>query len=466
MKRYAWLPLIIGLCAAGNSLIADDAAEGESGTAMLVQIDGAIGPATSGFIESSLEQARTDGSKLVIIEMDTPGGLDSSMRDIIKAILASPVPVATYVHPRGARAASAGTYILYASHIAAMTPATNLGAATPVAIGGAPPEQDPASDDKTEDETGDDDETGQENEDQSNTPLPDTAMERKAVNDAVAYIRGLAETRGRNADWAEDAVRMASSLTATRALEQNVIDIVAEDLADLLQQIDGRVVEIDGEDMTLATTGLVVERKEPDWRTRLLGIITNPTLAYGLLLIGIYGLMFEGYNPGAIVPGVVGAICLLLALFAFQLLPVNYAGLALILLGIILIVAEAFVPSFGALGLGGIVAFVIGSVILIDTDVPGFAIARSLIAGIALVGSLTLFGIIYFAVSIRKRPVVSGIEEMRNAVGEAREDFDRQGSIFIHGELWNARSDVSVSKGQKLRVLEIDGLSLKVEPVD
>ena len=334
-RRRRWL----GVVALALTCVAFGAAQeipvaAKPKVALLLTIRDAIGPATSSFFVRTLEDARKRNARLLLLEMDTPGGLDSAMREMIQAILASPVPVAIYVSPSGSRAASAGTYLLYASHIAAMAPATNLGAATPVQIGGTPPE--PSSDDKRKDEAEESD--------------PGSAMERKAVNDSIAYIRGLAELRGRNADWAESAVRYAASLTATAALEQKVIDIVATDVADLLQQMDGRVVKLHAGEATLDTDGLVVERVEMDWRTQLLAVITNPNVAYLLMLIGVYGLLLEGYNPGSVLPGVVGAIAILLALYAFQVLSVNYAGLGLIVLGIALMIAEAFAPSFGVLG--------------------------------------------------------------------------------------------------------------------
>ena len=437
--------------------------------ALLLTVQDAIGPATANFIVRGIERGEEEGAALVVIELDTPGGLDSSMRAIIQKLLGATVPVAVYVWPQGARAASAGTYILYASHIAAMAPATNLGAATPVAIGGSPPP--PGGDAPAPEDTpaGSDDADGQDGENGADErspapPVPGTASERKAINDAVAYIRSLAERRGRNADWAERAVRQAESLSAAQALELGVIDIVARDLNDLLTQIDGRELEMPSGAITLATEGLVIERVEADWRTRFLAVVSNPTIAYFLLLVGIYGLILEGYNPGAVLPGVVGAISLLRALFALQVLPVNYVGLALILLGVILIIAEFFVPSFGALGIGGVAAFVFGSIILMDTDVPGFGISMGLIASIATVASLSLLGIVWLAMRSRHRPVVSGSEQMVGAAVVALEDFVGEGAVRLYGERWRARSPVAVHRGQRLRVTGVEGLLLHVEP--
>ncbi len=350
---------------------------------VLIPVDDAIGPATSDYFVRALEDAAESGARLVVVTLDTPGGLDTAMRDMIQAMLASTVPVVVYVSPNGARAASAGTYLVYASHVAAMAPATNLGAATPVQIGGSPGGARPPVPDDNPPAA---DEGKGDGEDKKPAPAPSDALERKAVNDAVAYIRSLAELRGRNADWAETAVREGASLSAGEALKQGVIDLVADDLPALLKALDGRVVRLPSGEVTLQTAGLPLRAVEPDWRTRVLSLITNPNVAYLLMLIGIYGLLLEGYNPGAVLPGVVGAISLLLALFAFQVLSVNFAGLALIALGVLLIIAESFAPSFGALGLGGIVAFVIGSVMLLDRDVPGFGIAWQLIGGMALAG--------------------------------------------------------------------------------
>jgi membrane-bound serine protease (ClpP class) len=468
--------LLSAVCIGGAALVAAQQSPPDEGSArpraVLLEIRGAIGPATSDYVVRGIEAAQAGGAALVILEMDTPGGLDSAMRDIIKAILNSAVPVATFVYPSGSRAASAGTYILFASHIAAMAPATNMGAATPVQIGGAPssPDDGTPAEPESDGEAGPADEES-DADDEARAPEPATdkkrsgsAMERKAVNDAVAYIRGLAERHGRNADWAERAVRDAATISARQAVEENVVDLVARDHADLLEQIDGRTITIGGDERTLDTGDMLIERVEPDWRTRLLSVITDPTVAYLLMLIGIYGLIFEGYNPGAIVPGVVGAISLLLALFAFQVLPVNYAGLALILLGIVLMIGEMFMTSFGALGIGGIIAFVIGSVILIDTDVPGFGVSRTLIASIALAGGLLLLAIIAFAVRLRNKPVVTGQEEMIGALATADSDFAERGRVRLYGELWNAHARAPVRQGEQVRVTAIDGLTLEVEP--
>jgi membrane-bound serine protease (ClpP class) len=449
-------------------------------SATVLEINGAIGPATSGYVVRGIESAQKAGSRLVVLEVDTPGGLDTSMRDIIRAILASSVPVVTYVAPSGARAASAGTYILYASHIAAMAPATNLGAATPVSIGGEPTPA-PAQEHKKPNDKGAENHptstnsstapantptsTASPTEPPPESPPPTTAMERKVVNDAVAYIRSLAELRGRNADWAEEAVRGAASLSATAALQQKVIDVIARDIPDLLAQIDGREVKIGDRSLKLATRDLAIERMKPDWRTQLLAIITHPTIAYGLMLIGIYGLLFEGYNPGAVFPGVVGTICLLLALFAFQILSVNYAGLALVALGIGMIIAEFFFPTFGSLGLGGLIAFVVGSLILFDTDVPGMNIALPLIGGIATVGGLLIVGIVYVAARSMRRPIVTGVQGMIGDSAEVVESFTGRGHVRYRGERWNARSHVELRAGQMARIVKVEGLTLWVEPL-
>jgi len=437
--RLLFLLLVTGL------LMHESVAAEPDRYVMQLSIEGAIGPSTSDYIERALEATSSGGVELVVLRMDTPGGLDTSMRTIIKAITTAPVPVASYVAPTGSRAASAGTYILYASNIAAMAPGTNLGAATPVQIGGISP---PAQDKETEAE-----------------PVKDAAK-NKAINDAAAYIRGLAKLRGRNQEWAEKAVREAASLSADEALQLGVIDLVANDMTDLLEKLDGREVTVQGVQRTLHTAGLPVRIIVPDWRTRLLGVITNPNVAYILLLIGIYGLILEFYNPGTFVPGTVGAICLLLALYSFQLLPINYAGMALILLGVALMIGEAFQPSFGMLGIGGVTAFIFGSIILINTDAPGFGIDLSVIFAFALSSVLIFVFVVGMAVKARRRPVVSGSEQMVGAEGTALADFDHEGQVFVHSEYWKAITPSPLHKGQQVRVIGMKGLTLQVEPLD
>ena len=454
------IPLLLALAALPGS------AQQPAAPVAVLAIEGGIGPATADFISRGLAKAHKSGAQLVVIMMDTPGGLDTSMRQIIKDILASPVPVATFVAPSGARAASAGTYILFASHIAAMAPGTNLGAATPVAMGGAPegepqgprPKSEPGRDGdagkgKDKDKTG---------EKEDKVPGNQDAMRSKQVNDASAYIRGLAQLRGRNAEWAEKAVRESVSLPATDALQMKVIDIVATDLTDLLKQVNGRKVSAGGGERTLDTAQAQVERIEADWRTKLLSVITDPSVAYILLLIGIYGLFFEFYNPGFVVPGVVGAIALVTALFALQMLPVSYAGLALLILGVAFMVAEAFMPSFGALGIGGAIAFVLGSVMLIDTDVPGYAVPWSVVAAVTAASAFFILVVVGMAVKARQRPVVTGREELLGSVGEMVEDAVPEGFAFIRGENWRVRGAGALKKGQKVRVVGVRGLLLDV----
>jgi membrane-bound serine protease (ClpP class) len=422
-------------------------------TAVLLEVTGSISPASSDFVVRGIDKGAASGAELVVLRINTPGGLDSAMRSIVQAILASPIPVVGYVAPSGARAASAGTYILYACHVAAMAPGTNLGAATPVQIGGqgglptpAKPGSAPAPDSAEDDSDKDD------------------AMHRKLVNDAAAYLRSLAQLRGRNVAWTEDAVRAGASLSASDALEAGVVDLLAPSLDDLLRQLNGYQLTMDGNTQVLNTENMTVTVIEPDWRTRLLSVIADPNIAYILILIGIYGLIFEFYNPGFVLPGVAGAISLLLALFALQVLPVNYAGLALLMLGIVFMVAEAFAPSFGALGIGGLIAFVIGSVILIDTDVPGYGISLPLIITFTAISGVFFLGIIGMAVKARERPVVSGREELLNTQGTVLQDFDADGWIHIHGESWRARTGVPLKRGQHVRVIRIEGLTLHVEP--
>jgi membrane-bound serine protease (ClpP class) len=426
---------------------------------LVVPLAGAIGPASADFVGRSLSRAADENAQLLVLEIDTPGGLDRSMRQIIQDILASPVPVAAFVAPSGARAASAGTYILYASHIAAMAPGTNLGAATTVSTRmHSSPSPTPAApthqpSDAAKDKT------------DSNHASDEGTMTKKAVHDAAAYIRSLAQLRGRNVEWAERAVREAVSLSADEALAQHVIDLTARDVPELLTKLNGRKLVTTGGERILETSGAATTIVAPDWRTRFLAIITDPSVALMLLMAGIYGLFFEFWNPGLALPGVLGAICLLLGLFALQMLPVNYAGLALVLLGIAFIVAETFLPAYGSLGVGGIVAFAIGAVMLIDTDVPGFGVPYWLIATLATVTALFVFFVAGAAVKARRRPIVTGHEQLIGSIGVALDDLETEGWARVRSEQWRVTSPVPIKRGQRVRVTARSDLLLSVLPV-
>jgi membrane-bound serine protease (ClpP class) len=461
MRRISTLiiPLIAMLAVAAHAE--------PSGEAVLLDIKGAIGPATSDYVTRGLEKSAARGAAVTILRIDTPGGLDSAMRDIIKAILSSRQPTVGYVAPSGARAASAGTYILYSTHIAAMAPGTDLGAATPIQIGGPSPLNpfSPQPDETKEPgAAGDNGKKRALNRSQDDATPAHPTMRDKVINEAAAYIRSLADLHGRNAEWAEAAVREAVSLPSNEALNLNVINVIADDVPALLEKIDGHTVKVAGREQRLETAGLGVVTIEPDWRSELLAVITNPNVAYILLLVGIYGLVLEFYNPGVLVPGVTGTISLLVALYAFQLLPINYAGLGLLLVGIGLIVAEAFAPSFGVLGIGGVTAFVIGSIMLLDTDVPGFGISWMLIGSLALVSAGIFLVVLMLLMRARRRAVVTGPEEMVGASGEVVEWSAHDGWVRTHGEIWKARSSRALEAGRKVRVAEIDDLTLVVEP--
>lgn len=456
--------LALSACAAGAAI-----APVREGDVVVIPVVGAIGPATADFVTRSLAHAAKNRAQLAVIDLDTPGGLDTSMRQIIKAILASPVPVAAFVAPGGARAASAGTYIVYASHIAAMAPGTNLGAATPIQLAGPgmgagePTPKSATERGKPTDPTS------------ARAPAPDTQSTetRKQIDDAAAYIRGLAQLRGRNATWAEHAVREAVSLSATEALAQHVIDLTAPDLPELLTKLDGRTVDTANGPHKLTTAHARFVTLEPDWRSDVLGVVTAPNVALILLTIGMYGLFFEFANPGFVLPGVAGVICLLIGLFALQLLPISYTGLALIFLGIAFLIAEAFLSTFGTLGFGGIIAFAAGALMLIDTDQPGYGIPVSTIAAISAVGGVFVFFVSSFAYRARRRPVVSGGEALIGSVGEiidaalapaenAATSAASTGWARVHGERWHVCACVPLAAGTRVRVTGRHGLTLDV----
>ena len=420
------------------------AVSAQAAPVVVLQVKDAIGPASADYIMRGIDKAHETGAGLVVIELDTPGGLDTSMRQIIQAILASPVPVATYVSPEGARAASAGTFILYASHVAAMAPSTTLGAATPVAVG-APGGGGGAQPDR-------------------GASAPTDIMSAKQIHDAAAFIRSLAQQRGRNAEWAERAVREAVSLTASEALRESVIDVVARNVPELLAQIDGRRVQVRSGELVLSTRGAPVEVLPPDWRQRLLSVIANPSFALLLMTLGIYGLIFEFSSPGFGVPGVVGAIFLLLALFSLQMLPVNYAGLALLMLGIGLMAAEVVTPAFGVLGVGGAIAFVTGGILMFDRDVPGFGIPVPLLIGLAAMSALSIIGGGSMALRARRRAVETGVEQMIGATAVVLESAGHESWARVHGERWRVHSDVPLASGQRVRVKALRGLILDVVP--
>jgi membrane-bound serine protease (ClpP class) len=449
MMRQRLASMLVALCAAliAVALPAGHAAAAER--AIVLEINGAIGPPIADYLARELNAARSSEARLIVLRMNTPGGLDTSMRQIISAILASPVPVATYVAPNGARAASAGTYIAYASSIAAMAPGTNIGAATPVQIGGSPLFP---SDQKSKDQK--DAKPGE----------PADTETRKIINDAIAYIRSLAALNSRNADWAADAVRSAASLPAAEALSLHVIDVIADDIPDLLRKIDGREVTIGGKPQRLATAGLEVEIRPPDWQTELLMLVTNPNVAFILMLIGVYGLIFEFFNPGAVAPGLIGAISLLVAFYALAFMPINYAGAALVLFGVALMIAEVHIGAFGALGVGGIAAFIIGAVMMFPAQVPGFSLSHGVVAVTAL-GSAALLLLALAAVLRRRRPVVTGHEALIGAEGEAVSWQDGEGRVRVKGEIWLARSDAALAAGSRVKIVGRDGLVLRVQDI-
>lgn len=410
-------------------------------TVPVISISGAIGPAVGDYVIKQIQLANQQPNvPALLMTIDTPGGLVSSLRDINQTILASNIPILCLVHPQGARAASAGTFILYACHIAAMAPATTLGAATPVSIGGG----------------------GAPNQPQEKPETP-TAMEKKVLNDSIAYIRSLAQLRGRNAEWAESAVRDAATLSASEAKEKNVINLIAESPEQLLLLLNGLTIKVADSQTTLDLSSVKLEHRAPDWRNQFMSTITNPNIAYLLLIIGFYGLLLEFYSPGFGVAGVVGAICLLVATYAFQMLPVNYVGIGLIVLGLGLLVAESLVPSFGILGFGGVVAFVLGSIFLFDSDIPELRISMSLIYSIAFTSAAFVMFVLRRVLQLRKSQVVSGIEDLIGSDAVVESTFEQQGYVRVNGERWAAQGNEHYSVGEVVVIEDIEGLTLKIK---
>jgi membrane-bound serine protease (ClpP class) len=411
---------------------------------LVVEIKGAISVAAQRQVSRAIEQARKENASAILIQLDTPGGLVSATRDIIRDIVAAPVPIIVYVSPSGARAASAGTFLVYASHLAAMAPGTNLGAATPVQMGGIPGVPQPKDDKK---------------------PAEPSAAEKKSINDVVALLRSLGQMRGRNLDFAEKAVRDAATLTGEEAQKQNVVEILGGSVAEILAQADGRKVTVAGKDHTLSTRDATTVKVVPDWRTQLLGVIADPNIAVILLLIGVYGLLFEFWTPGAIVPGVLGGICLLLAMIALSVLPVHYGALGLLLLGIALMIGEAFTPGIGVLGIGGLVAFLVGAFFLFEPEGADFDLRVSLpvIIGAAMASAGLSFFILGAAIKARARPSVVGGGDMLGARGTVLDWQRGQGHVRVMGEIWHARSDRDFKDGDTVRVRGRESLTLIVE---
>jgi membrane-bound serine protease (ClpP class) len=428
-------------------LVLSAAAAAAAPKVYVLDLDGAVGPVSADYLVRGLDRATDEGAAAIVLRIDTPGGLDSSMRKIIRAILSSPVPVIGFVARSGARAASAGTYLLYACEIAAMAPGTNAGAATPVALfggGSSAPESKPTTKGKPD------------------QVRPPNAEMTKITNDAVAYIRSLAKLHGRNADWAERSVRQAASLSYDEALKLNVIDLVADNLTDLLAKLNGRTVKMQGTARTLDLAGATVIRIVPGFRTRLLSVLTDPNIAFILLLAGVIGLVFEFSHPGIFAPGVLGSICLLLGLFALSIIPFDLAGLGLTVLGIGLMVAEAFVPSFGALGLGGLAAFVLGALMTFDT--PGYRLAWPVVAGAAIVTAGLFLLVLALLVRARRSPKTTGDATLLGAPAEVLDWAGGEGEVEALGERWRARADGLLAVGQRVRIVGRDGLTLRVEP--
>jgi membrane-bound serine protease (ClpP class) len=420
---------------------------------LITEVSGAIGVATVRQVSRAIDQARDQKAAALILRLDTPGGLVTSTRDLIQRIIASPVPVIVYVSPSGARAASAGTFLAYASHIAAMAPGTNIGAATPVEIGGVPGLPPPRPTDQNKEDR------------KAPATKQQTAAEQKAVNDVVALLRSLAQLRGRNAEWAEKATREAATLTAIEAQKEGVVEIVATTVDDLLAQVDGRKVTAGGAEIALATRNAKTEVITPDARTRLLSVISDPNLAFILLMIGVYGLLLEFWTPGTFVPGVIGGVSLILALIALSVLPLNYGAFGLLLLGLALMIGEAFAPGLGILGIVGLLSFVVGAYFLFEgagSDIE-IAVSLPLIMGMAVLTAAMVFGVGTFALKARRRAVVTGAEQLIGARARVVDWSGSSGHVHLQGEVWAARSSVPIHPAGSVRVVGRDGLTLIVD---
>lgn len=444
---FAFLAILIG---AAPRVLAQQQAQQPI---LLAEVTGVIGPPVAHHVESAIAAAEERNAELLILQINTPGGLETSMRDIIEDILDSRVPVVGYVAPPGGRAASAGAFILYATHVAAMAPGTNVGAATPVELGGGTPEP--------IDEGG---EGGEAQPETQTAPTNTDALSRKAVNDAAAFIRSLAAMRGRNAEWAERAVRYGEAVSSSEALELGAIELIADDLDDLLGQLDGRVVAMPGGERTLSTQARLIERVEPTVVTQLLGILANPNVAFLLMLIGIYGLIYEFASPGSIGPGVLGAVCLVLGLYALNQLPLNYAGLALIILGIGFMVAEAFTPTFGVLGVGGAIAFLIGAAMLIDTDLPAYRLSWFVILATALLTAGFAVLAVGYTLKTHRRKAVTGREGLIGARAKVLDWSGSSGHVWVASERWAASGPEGLAPDSWVRVTAVDSLKLQVAP--
>jgi len=463
MARWLWVSWVAILCMTGAPATGGDApaalayAQASPGMVAQLTLDAPIGPAAAEYFDEASKRAVADGAVAIVLRLDTPGGLLDSMRRIIARMLACKIPVLVYVAPDGARAASAGTYILYAGQIAAMAPATHVGAATPVSVGGSSPWSDPGKPASNGDSSG-----------REGSGKDGDAESHKTLNDAIAYIRSLAQLRGRDVGWAEQAVRGAVTLTAGEAAELHVIDFVATDVSDLLAKAEGRKVAVGDHTVTLHLKGLSVRNYLPDARSRFLAIITNPTIAYVLLLAGIVGLFLEATHPGVLFPGIAGAICLLVGLYALELLPVNYAGLALMALGLGLLAAEMVTPTAGALGVGGVIAFVVGSVMLMNTRVVGYGVNLGIIGGIALCAAAFLALIVRLVWGARHARQSMGDSALLNEEAELLEPLAAGGEAWarVHGERWRVRSESSLPAGARARIVRREGLLIWVAPLN